>query len=185
MISRRTLYLLGGACLLALATPASQRAAAWTTATGPRGGSAVVGHRGAFGVGPHGGAAAVGPRGAVAVGPYGRAGAVVRPGYRSPVVAVPVVPVYPGYARPVAPLAGTIAAGIVAGTVAGAIAGSAEARAIVPSPAGLTTGATIAVLPGGCTTQRAGSVTYYRCGQAWLRPYMQGPDVVYLVVPPP
>ncbi len=93
---------------------------AWTAATGPRGGAAAVGPRGAAATGPRGGAAAVGPRGAaatgprggtVAAGPGGRA-AVARPGYPPapmpaypayrprPGVGVPApVPVYPGYTR--------------------------------------------------------------------------------------
>jgi hypothetical protein len=196
-------------------------AVAWTTGTGPRGGTVAVGPRGAVGVGPQGGAAAVGrggraaaagpyggaavagPRRTAAVGPYGGAAAVGRPGYpayRPPVAATPAVQVYPGYVHPVAPVGAAVAAGVVAGATAGAIAGAAASPppvVMAPAPTGtvvaappppggeLAMGATLVVLPAGCTTQRAGSVTYYRCGPAWLRPYMQGPDVVYLVVPAP
>jgi hypothetical protein len=159
--------------LLVLAAPlVSSAASAWTAATGPRGGAAVAGPRGAVAVGPHGGAAAV--------------ARPAYPAYRPPVAAVPVVPVYPGYVHSVPPVGAAVAAGVVAGATAGAIAGSAAARqAAPPPPPALVTGATITVLPAGCTTQRMGSVSYYRCGDSWLRPYMQGPDVVYLVVPQP
>lgn len=192
-----TIGIIGGSTLFA-AGPAF----AWTTATGPRGGTVAVGPRGAAGVGPYGGAAIAGPRGAAAIGPNGRAAVVGRPGYpayRPPVAALPAVPVYPGYAQPVAPLGGAVVAGVVAGATAGAIARATTPPPVVvapatpaavvtaPSPSGgaLAIGATLAVLPAGCTTQRSGSVTYYRCGSAWLRPYMEGPTVAYPVVPAP
>ena len=154
-------------------------------------------------MGPYGGAAAAGPRGAAAAGPYGGAAVAGRPGYpayRPPVAAVPAVPVYPGYARPVAPVGGAVAAGAVAGATAGAVARATTPPPVVAAPAppatavvvtapppgdALAIGTTLAVLPAGCTTQQARSVTYYRCGPAWLRPYMEGPNVVYLVVPAP
>jgi len=173
-------------------------------AVGPQGGAAAVGRGGrAAAVGPYGGAAVAGPRGAAAAGPYGGGAAVAgRPGYpayRPPVAAVPAVPVYPGYARPVAPVGGAVAAGVVAGATAGAVARATTPPPVVavpapsatmvvaPPPPGspLAIGTTLAVLPSGCTTQQAGSVTYYRCGPAWLRPFMEGPNVAYLVVPAP
>jgi hypothetical protein len=30
-----------------------------------------------------------------------------------------------------------------------------------------------------------GSTTYFQCGDTWMRAFMQGSDVTYLVVPPP
>jgi hypothetical protein len=138
----------------------------------------------------------------VAVGPGGGAAAVARPGYpapplahpayRPPVAAVRPVPVYPGYVHP-APVGAAVAAGLVAGATAGAIASTAAAPAppttvIVapPSPAGgLAIGTELSALPAGCTTQPVGSTTYFQCGGAWLRAFMQGPNVSYVVVPPP
>src|SRR5215213_1060429 len=118
---------LGASAMLGLLLPAE--AGAWTRGTGPRGGEYAAGPRGAVAEGPRGGVAAAGPRGAPAVGPYGGAAAVARPRYaagtvyRPPVAAVRPVPVYPGYAHPVAPLGGAVAAGVVAGATAGVVAG--------------------------------------------------------------
>lgn len=161
----------------ALAVPES--AQAWRAATGPRGGAAVAGPRGAAAVGPYGGAAVAGPRGAAAVGPQGNVALAGRPAYRPPAVVAPV-PVYPGYARPVA---GAVAVGAVAGATAGAVA-RATASPVVAAPS-LGVGATMEVLPAGCAAAQAGGVTYYRCGDAWVRPYMQGSNVAYVVVPAP
>jgi hypothetical protein len=49
----------------------------------------------------------------------------------------------------------------------------------------LTVGTTLSALPAGCSQANAGGVTYHVCGSAWLRPYMQGSSVSYVVVPPP
>ena len=153
--------------------------------------------------GARGGAVAAGPRGAVAVGPNGGT-AVARPGYpgypayrppppvyRPPATVVRPVPVYPAY-----PSAGAVAGAAAVGAMAGAAVGAAAASqppppstvVVVPSappPTTLVVGTTLAVLPAGCGAAQAGGVTYYRCGSAWVRPYMQGSTVAYVVVPPP
>jgi hypothetical protein len=167
---------------------------AWVEARGARGGAVAAGPRGAVAVGPQGGVAAAGRYGgAAAVGPRG--GAYARspayPAYRPPVAGVRPVPVYPGYAVP-PPVGGMVAAGVVAGVAAGATAG-AMARAappqtavVVPSGGGaMPIGTEFQTLPSGCGTQNVGGVGYFVCGGSWLRAYMQGPNVVYLVVPPP
>jgi hypothetical protein len=200
---RRAVSLAAAAAFVAalgLHTP--RDAAAYTRAQGPRGGAVAAGPRGAVAVGPHGGAAAAGRRGAVAVGPGGGAAAVARPGYsagrpaypayRPPVAAVRPVPVYPGYVQP-APVAGAVAVGVVAGATAGAVARAtapppSTTTVIVASPppaGGLAIGTELSALPAGCTTQRVGSVTYFQCGGAWMRAFMQGSNVTYLVVPAP
>jgi hypothetical protein len=193
-------------------------AQAWTSGSGPRGGSYAAGPRGAVAEGPRGGVAATGPRGNAAVrGPQGNAAAVnrygntavrgpagnvtvnnnnvnvVRPGYparpvypvaRPPVAVVAPVPVYPGYS------AGAVAAGVAVGAVAGAAVASAAARPPAPvpgpGPTPLPIGAEYSSLPSGCVSQpssRGGSV--FRCGNAWLQPYMDGTNVVYVVVSGP
>jgi hypothetical protein len=173
-------------------------AMAWTRSSGPRGGQVAVGPRGAAAVGPRGGAAVAGRYGAAAVGPGGAA-AVARPGYPARPPAYPAyrrpVPVYPGYASP-APVAGAVAAGVVAGVTAGAVAG-AVASAATPPPAttvvvasptpagGLPIGTEMSALPTGCTQRRVGSATYFQCGGAWLRAFMHGANVSYVVVAPP
>lgn len=114
--------------------------------------------------GPRGGGVVAGPRGGVAVGPNGGvavAGRPVDPGYgvavRPPYVAT--VPVYPGY-RPYAPVAAAAAVGLVVG-------------------------ARLATLPTGCSVVMIAGVSYYQCGTTWLRPYMQGTTVTYVVVTAP
>ncbi|MGG5890066.1 hypothetical protein ACLF3G_23310 [Falsiroseomonas sp. HC035] len=58
------------------------------------------------------------------------------------------------------------------------------APAAQPVPT-LTVGTQLSALPSGCTVQAVGSVTYHRCGTAWIQGYMQGSQVVYVVVPAP
>jgi hypothetical protein len=174
---RRTVSLAVAGLVAALGLHAPPEAAAWTRAEGPRGG-----------------AVAAGPRGAVAVGPYGGRAAVARPAYpayRPPVAVVRPVPVYPGYVRP-APVGAAVAAGVVVGAAAGAIAGAAAApppatTATAPpsSPGALAIGTELSTLPAGCTTRHVGSTTYFQCGSTWMRAFMQGSDVTYVVVPPP
>ncbi|MEI6159372.1 MAG: hypothetical protein WCP77_06025 [Roseococcus sp.] len=171
-------------------------------AEGPRGGVAATGPRGNAAVrGPQGNAAAVNRYGDTAVrGPAGNVTVnnnnvnVVRPGYpaypvypaaRPPVAVVRPVPVYPGYA---APSVGAVAAGVAVGAVAGAAVATAVARppAPVPGPTPLPISAEYSSLPPGCVSQpssRGGTV--FRCGNAWLQPYMDGTNVVYVVVPGP
>jgi hypothetical protein len=193
-------------------------AQAWSSGSGPRGGSYAAGPRGGVAEGPRGGVAATGPRGNAAVrGPQGNAAVsgrygntavrgpagnvtvnnnnvnVVRPGYparpvypvaRPPVAVVRPVPVYPGY---VGPSAGAVAAGVAVGAVAGAAVASAAARppAPAPGPAPLPIGAEYSSLPGGCVSQQGSRGTVFRCGNAWLQPYMEGTNVVYVVVASP
>lgn len=185
----RTCALSAGLCALLASWPGD--AFAWGAARGPAGGAVAAGPRGAVAVGPRGGAAAVGPRGAVAVGPGGGAvattrpahpsyGAAVRPPYPAP------VPVYPGYVRPVAPVATAAAVGVVAGATAGAVAAaSAPPTTVVVAPTAFVIGATLAALPGGCSAVSIAGISYYQCGTAWVRPYMQGASVAYVVVPAP
>jgi len=193
---------------------APTEAVAWTRSSGPRGGQVAVGPRGAAAVGPRGGAAVAGPRGAAAVGPQGGAAvagrygaaavgpggaaAVARPGYPARPAAYPAyrrpVPVYPGYASP-APVAGAVAAGVVAGVTAGAVAGAVSSAATPPAstvvvapsapPGGLPIGTEMSALPTGCTQRPVGSTTYFQCGGAWLRAFMHGSNVSYVVVAPP
>jgi hypothetical protein len=150
---------------------APTEAVAWTRSSGPREGQVAVGPRGAAAVGPRGGAAVAGRYGAAAVG-SGGAAAVARRGYPARPAAYPAyrrpVPVYPGYASP-APMAGAVAAGVVAGVTAG----------------GLPIGAEMSALPTGCTQRPVGSTTYFQCGGAWLRAFMHGSNVSYVVVSPP
>jgi len=202
--------IMAGAGFCALVLGWSGDAGAWTAATGPRGGAVAAGPRGAVAVGPHGGAAAAGPRGAVAVGPHGGAAAagprgavavgpnggaaaVARPGYpgypaygaavRPPYPAP--VPVYPGYGRPVAPVATAAAVGVVAGATAGAVAAASAPPPVVVAPPAMVVGASLAALPAGCGSVHVAGINYYQCGTAWVRPYMQGPHVTYVVVPAP
>jgi hypothetical protein len=114
------------------------------------------------------------PGGGAGLGGVGGPAAVGAPGYHAaPAAVVRPVPVYPAYARPVARAA-----------TVGAVAG-ASAAAHAQAPATLAVGTTLAVLPAGCGTAQVGATTYYRCGEAWVRPTMQGTSVVYLVVPAP
>jgi hypothetical protein len=189
---------------------ATAEAQAWTSGSGPRGGSYAAGPRGAVAEGPRGGVAATGPRGTAVRGPEGNAAAVgryggaaargpagnvavaPRPGYpaypvypaaRPPVAVVRPVPVYPGYA---APAAGAVAAGVAVGAIAGAAAASAaRPPAPVPGPTPLPIGAEYSSLPAGCVSQSGANGTVFRCGGAWLRPYMEGTNVVYVVVSGP
>lgn len=102
-----------------------------------------------------------------------------------------VVPVYPGYNS--GPSAGTvIATGVIAGATAGLVAGAMQqpntttvVQGAPPPGTTLEVGMRLAALPSGCTTQRIGQTTYYRCGSAWLQAFMEGSQVVYLVVPAP
>lgn len=102
-----------------------------------------------------------------------------------------VVPVYPGYDS--GPSVGTvIATGVIAGATAGLVSGAMQQPSTTTvvqgaPPAGTTleVGMRLAALPNGCATQRVGQTTYYRCGSAWLQPFMEGSQVVYLVVPAP
>jgi hypothetical protein len=124
------------------------------------------------------------------------------PGYRPPAAAYPpayrppvVVPVYPGYPSYSGPSTGELlAAGVVAGATAGLISGamqqpgtatSTSTGAAAPTGTTLTVGMQLSALPSGCTAQTAGGITYHRCGGAWVQPYMQGSQVVYVVVPAP
>lgn len=187
----RRMLMVSAGLVAGLGLYAPPDALAWARASGARGGSVAAGPRGAVAVGPRGGVAAAGRYGgAAAVGPRG--GAYARPpAYRPPVAGVRPVPVYPGYAAP-PPVGGMVAAGVVAGVAAGATAG-AIARAtpppttvVVPSGGGaMAIGTELQTLPSGCGTQNVGGVGYFVCGGSWLRAYMQGPNVVYLVVPRP
>jgi hypothetical protein len=118
------------------------------------------------------------PGGGAGFGGVGGPAAVGAPGYHvRPAAVVRPVPVYPAYARPVArPVARAATVGAVAG---------ASAAAHAQAPATLAVGTTLAVLPAGCGTAQVGATIYYRCGEAWVRPTMQGSNVVYLVVPAP
>ncbi|UPY38555.1 hypothetical protein [Sediminicoccus sp. KRV36] len=191
--------------LILLGLGAATEAQAWTSGSGPRGGSYAAGPRGAVAEGPRGGVAASGPRGAAVRGPEGNAAAVgryggaavrgpegnvaygARPGYpaaplypvaRPPAAVIRPVPVYPGY-----PTAGAVAAGVAVGAVTGAAVAAAARPAAGPAP--MAIGAAYSSLPSGCVTQSGPQGTLFRCGDAWLRPYMQGTDVVYVVIPPP
>ena len=205
------LAVIGLASGLSVLTPTE--AVAWTRSSGPRGGQVAVGPRGAAAVGPHGGVAVAGPRGVAAVGPQGGAAAVgrygaaavgpggaaavaPRPGYPVRAPAYPAygrpVPVYPGYASP-APVAGAVAVGVVAGVTAGAVAAAARPppppTTVVVAPSapagGLPIGTELSALPVGCTQRSVGSTTYFQCGGAWLRAFMHGSNVSYVVVSPP
>jgi hypothetical protein len=110
------------------------------------------------------------------------------PAYRPPVA----VPVYPGYAAPSA--GAVIATGLVAGATAGLVSGAMQqpstttvVTAPPAAPAGTTLdiGTQLGALPSGCTAQSVGQATYHRCGAAWVQGYMQGSQVVYVVVPAP
>lgn len=113
------------------------------------------------------------------------------PGYRPPVV----VPVYPGYSYDSGPSTGELlAVGVVAGATAGLVSGVMQQPSsttvvntapATPSGTPLTIGTQLAALPSGCTVQTVGSVTYHRCGTAWVQGYMQGSQVMYVVVPEP
>jgi cell wall-associated NlpC family hydrolase len=103
-----------------------------------------------------------------------------------------VVPVYPGYAS--GPSVGAVVAtGVIAGATAGLVSGAMQQSnnttvvqgATTPPGTTLEVGMRLATLPNGCTTQRIGQTTYYRCGSAWLQAFMEGSQVVYLVVPTP
>ncbi len=194
--------------LAVLGLCAVSEAQAWTSGTGPRGGSYAAGPRGAVAEGPRGGVAATGPRGTAIRGPEGNAavagrygGAAVRgpegnvaygarPGYpaypvypvaRPPVAVVRPVPVYPGYGT-----AGAVAAGVAVGAVAGAAVASAyRPPAPPPGPAPMPVGAAYSTLPSGCVTQSGPGGTLFRCGGTWLQPYMEGTNVVYVVIPGP
>ena len=143
---------------------------AWTSKTGPRGGSVTTG-----------------PRGAVAEGPRGGTAAVRRPAYP----AARPVPVYPGYPA-YHPVGTAVVVGVAAGVTASAIAGASQpstTTVVVASPPPaqtLVVGATMTILPSGCVaTAPIGSISYYQCGTAWVRSYMQGSSVSYVVVPHP
>jgi hypothetical protein len=43
----------------------------------------------------------------------------------------------------------------------------------------------MATLPAGCVRMPGVPATYYQCGASYYRPMYQGPDVVYVVTPPP
>ncbi len=130
------------------------------------------------------------PGGGAGFGGVGGPAAVGRPGYpaaRPPVAAARPVPVYPAYGRPAAPVAGAVAVGVVAGATAGAVA-----RASTPPPAtvvvtqpSLSVGTSLSALPAGCSPVVAAGTSYYLCNNVWLRPYMQGASVAYVVVPAP
>lgn len=123
------------------------------------------------------------PSGGGQLPPYRpQAGAV----YRPPVV----VPVYPGYNTPTA--GAVLATGIVAGATAGLVAGAMQQPSTTvvqaPAPTGGTTlhvGTQLAALPAGCSVQTVGQATYHRCGTAWVQGFMQGSQVIYVVVPAP
>lgn len=52
--------------------------------------------------------------------------------------------------------------------------------AVYPTAA---TAAVVTSLPAGCVTAQQGGVAYQRCGTAMYRPYYQGDELVYEVVP--
>ena len=193
--------------LIGLCLGATSEALAWNTGTGPRGGSYAAGPRGAVAEGPRGGVAAEGRYGGAAVrgpagnaavrSPYGNSAvrgpegnvAVTGRGYpaqpvypvaRPPAAVYRPVPVYPGY-----PAVGAAAAGVAVGA---AVAASRPATVLMapPPPASpMPIGAYYSALPSGCTTEPGPNGTLFRCGGAWLRPEMQGTNVVYVVVPGP
>lgn len=51
--------------------------------------------------------------------------------------------------------------------------------------AGLAFGATVAMLPSGCSTVVVGGIGYSQCGSTWYQPYYSGTTVQYTVVMPP
>lgn len=136
--------------------------------------------------GPHGGSVTTGPRGAVAEGPRGGTAAVRHPPTRPAYPARPV-PVYPAHAYH--PVGTAVVAGVAAGVTAGAIASASQpstTTVVVASPPPaqtLVVGTTMTVLPTGCVaTAPIGGISYYQCGTAWVQPYMQGSSVTYVVV---
>ena len=108
------------------------------------------------------------------------------------------MPVYPGYSNDSGPSTGELlAVGVIAGATAGLVSGAmqqpstttvvntAPAAPAAPTGTPLTVGTQLSALPSGCTVQPVGAVTYHRCGPAWVQGYMQGAQVMYLVVPEP
>ena len=157
----------------AVAGQMATSASAWTSRTGPRGGSVTTGPRGAVAEGPRGGTAAV-------------RHPTTRPAYGAR--PVPVYPAYPAYH----PVGTAVVAGVAAGVTASAIAGASQSSTttvIVASPPPVQTlvvGTTMTILPSGCVaTAPIGGIAYYQCGTAWVRPYMQGASVTYVVVTQP
>jgi hypothetical protein len=63
--------------------------------------------------------------------------------------------------------------------VAGAVTVAAATTAAV------AVGTRVAALPVGCVTQVVPAGTYYACGSTYYRPYYDGPNVIYVVSPPP
>jgi hypothetical protein len=51
--------------------------------------------------------------------------------------------------------------------------------------AATATAAYLTALPPGCASTVHGGATYYGCGDTYYRPQYDGPNVVYVVVPPP
>src|SRR5690606_12579103 len=55
----------------------------------------------------------------------------------------------------------------------------------LPPQVGAVAGRTIETLPGNCAKRTHARVLYYRCGDAWYRPYYLGPDLIYAQVAAP
>jgi hypothetical protein len=51
--------------------------------------------------------------------------------------------------------------------------------------AAAATAAYLTALPAGCAPAVYGGATYYGCGGTYYRPQYDGPNIVYVVVPPP
>jgi hypothetical protein len=185
----RTAFALAVAGSVTLSLP--RDAAAYRTASGPRGGWAAEGPRGAVAVGPRGGAAAVGPMGNAGYRPGYPGGGSGYPAYRPPYAVGRPIPAYPGYAHP-APYGAAVVAGVAVGAVVGAAVTPSTAQpatVVVPPPAqyggALSMGAQLQRLPDGCRSVIVSTLSYYQCESTWIRPYMVGPNVAYIVVPPP
>ena len=54
-----------------------------------------------------------------------------------------------------------------------------------PGVAVAATAAYLTALPAGCTTAVYSGATYYGCGGTYYRPQYDGPNIVYVVTPPP
>jgi len=131
--------------------------------------------------------------GGVAVHPYPHYGYHGGYGYHyhPPYGAYHAVPVYPGVYRP--HFLGGVAVGAAIGSAAAASSHPTSTTYVTnynappppPPPTTLAIGTTMWALPAGCQPSVADTVTYYRCGAAWVRPYMVGSQLAYQVIPPP
>ena len=142
-------------------------AEAAAAASGPRGGAAVSGPRGAAAVGPRGGAAVSGPRGTAAVGPRGNAVAATPRSYVHTGTASVTTGPQRAYAE--GPRGGAAYVGPRGAAVRGPYGG----------------GAIVRTYPVGARPLVIAGATYYLASGIYYRPVYQGSTVVYQVVENP